>query len=132
MTAYKKVQRSLDRLLDLAYGCVSGVLRLAGQRYWARYVLSARVIQSVRTHVGRLQNAVDDVQRQLKLLTDDLCVEQTKLEHALQDVRSMTEKRIEEKRTRAYRIGIPFQYKTSDVFMWMNDYSEIETIRKSN
>lgn len=115
-------------IMDTVYGCGSGVLRVVGMRAWARYLKSARALHVLHLHIDHLRLATEDTQKSLKHMTDDLINEQSELDRAIFDVKVMTKSRIEERKLRAMRMGVPLKYKPEDVLLWMNDYSELQRI----
>lgn len=110
------------------YGCGSGVMRVLGQNVWSRYIANARIIAVMKDRSERLQKTIADTQYELKNMRDELAIQETYLDAAVSDVRAMSNKRIHERRVRAERMGVPFTYKPTDLFTWMNDHYEIARI----
>ncbi len=123
-------ERLWYRWVSGMYGCGSGVMYAVGLRAWSRYVLSARTLTLITEQTALFQVAVDETLIKLKHMTDDLTREQARMDAVLFDVRRMTHKRVEERRVRAERMGMPFTYRKSDVFMWLNEFDEIQKLQE--
>lgn len=122
------VDKAVEKAMDSVYGCGAGVLRTFGLNAWSRWILNARTTALVRAQLELLETTLDKTRQKLKELTDEMHEEQVELDASLLAVRRMSNKRLEERRVRAERMGVPFTFKKSDLLMWMNDYAEIQKI----
>lgn len=122
------VDRALQRAVDSAYGCGAGVLRAVGLNALSRRILNARTVALVRAHLDLMEATLETNKHKLKELKDEMYAEQLEMEAAVQAVRRMSQRRVEERRLRAERAGVPFVHKKGEELKWMNDYEEIRRI----
>jgi len=122
------LDRVVSRAISSVYGCGAGILRAVGQNAYAKYILSVRTVSIMEHRVALLQAAIRETQDGLKCMIDDMNREEALLASAVMDAREMATKRIEQRREHAERMGSTFVYRKEDLFIWMNDYEEIQRI----
>lgn len=117
-----------DAMVWKTLGAISRLAGLVGLKKKAREIRAHRDLHAIQSRISVIQESIHETQSKLRIL----CLERTSLENALlsavHDVRMMAKKRIAERTDAAARNGRPFEYKNSDVILWMTDHTEIHRI----